>query len=65
MNEAEASVLKRIFWLYAAGWSVYRIATTLNAEGIRSKTGGLWRVSALRRILSNTSYMGVDYYGNT
>ena len=65
VNEAEARVVERIFRLCAAGWSVYRIATTLNAAGVRSKTGGLWRVSALRRILSNTSYMGVDYYGNT
>lgn len=65
VNEVEARVVEMIFRLCAAGWSVYRIATTLNAAGVRSKTGGLWRVSALRRILSNGSYMGVDYYGNT
>ena len=63
VNEVEAPVAVRIFRLYAEGWSMHRIAKTLNDEGIRSKTGVYWSVTTIRLMLSNTSYIGVDYYG--
>lgn len=63
VNATELPILKRIFRQYVEGWSMYRIAKTLNAEGIPSKTGVSWSVTAIRLILKNTSYIGVDYYG--
>ena len=63
VNEEEAKVVRRIFRLYAEGWSMFRIAKTLNAEGILSKTGVAWSVTVIKLMLSNESYIGVDYYG--
>ena len=63
VNATEKPILKRIFRQYVEGWSMYRIAKTLNAEGIPSKTGVSWSVTVIRLILSNTTYIGVDYYG--
>ena len=63
VNEEEAKVVKRIFRLYVEGWSMFRIAKTLNTEGIPSKTGVAWSVTVIRLMLSNESYIGVDYYG--
>ena len=63
MNEEEGEVVRRIFRLYAEGWSMFRIAKTLNVESIPSKTGVDWSVTVIRLMLSNESYIGVDYYG--
>ena len=63
VNEEEAKVVRRTFRLYAEGWSMFRIAKTLNAEGIPSKTGVAWSVTVIKLMLSNESYFGVDYYG--
>ena len=65
VNEAEARVLKRIFQQYNEGWSMYRIAKTLNEEGVPSKTGTSWSVVTIRGVLTNTSCVGIDYYGKT
>ena len=65
VNEEEAEVVKRIFRLYVEGWSMFRVAKKLNVEGIPSKSGVFWSVTALRGVLSHTSYIGVDYYGKT
>ena len=65
VNETEAAVVRRIFQLYVEGWSRFRIATQLNEEGIPSKKGVYWSSTALRGLLSNTSYIGIDYYGKT
>ena len=63
VNEEEAKVVRWIFRKYAEGWSLYRIATKLNNDGIPSKTGGGWWTNVVKGILENTSYIGVDYYG--
>ena len=65
VNEEEAKVVKRIFKLYVDGWSMYRIAKKLNQEGVPTKRGILWTGSGIRDVLSNTSYIGLDYYGKT
>ncbi|MDE2959665.1 MAG: recombinase family protein [Chloroflexota bacterium] len=65
VNEAEAAVVKRIFRLYVDGWSMYRISKQLNEEGIPTKTGVRWQGASIRDVLSNTSYIGIDYYGKT
>ena len=65
VNEVEAEVVVRVFSLYAEGVHMHRIVNKLNAEGVRTKTGEAWSRVALHRMLCNTSYIGVDYYGKT
>ena len=64
INLEEAPVVRRIFEEYDSGLSVYRIAKGLNADGIPTKRGGKWGAAAVRNILRNPSYVGIDYYGN-
>ena len=52
VSEEEAKVVRRIFRLYAEGWSMFRIAKTLNAEGIPSKTGVSWSVTVIKLMLA-------------
>ena len=70
VNEAQAVVVRRIFTDYANGLSPRKIAHTLNAEGIRTQNGGLWRDSTIygnrRRgtgILNNELYIGKLIWG--
>ena len=64
-SEVEAEVVVRVFGLYAEGLNMSRIVEVLNGEGVKTKTGKAWSRPGLHRMLSNTSYMGVDYYGKT
>ncbi|HYF06699.1 MAG TPA: recombinase family protein, partial [Acetobacteraceae bacterium] len=61
----QASVVQRIFRDYVAGLSPLAIARALNAEGIPSPRGGVWRDTAIRGrpcygdgILRNPIYVG-------
>ena len=65
VNEGEAVVVQRIFGQFDEGTSMSKIARMLNDEGVPSKRGGLWSATAIRRVLTNSSYIGVDYYGKT
>ena len=65
VNEEEAKVVKRIFKLYVDGRSMYGIGKKLNQEGVPTKRGVLWDGSGIRDVLSNTSYISLDYYGKT
>ena len=65
INEAQASVIQRIFRDYVAGKSAKRIATELNREGIVAPTGGTWGFSTINGnpkrgtgILNNELYIG-------
>ena len=64
-NEVEAEVVVRVFGLYAEGLNISGIVEMLNGEGVKTKTGKAWSRPGLHRMLSNTSYMGVDHYGKT
>ena len=65
VNEEESEVVRRIFGIYVDGWSMYRIAKKLNQEGVPTKRGMLWTGGGIRDVLSNTSYISLDYYGKT
>lgn len=69
INDAEASIVRRVFAEYVAGASPIAIASRLNREGVKSPRGGLWNASTLNGsrkrlngILSNTLYAGVMVY---
>jgi Recombinase/Resolvase, N terminal domain len=65
IDRAEAEIINRIYRLYAeAGYSMKRIAHTLNAEGVlapqpqKGRFSRSWCVSSVRHILLNTRYTG-------
>ena len=64
-DEAEAPVVKRVFDLYAEGLEVGEIVEKCNAEGVKMRTGKPWTHADIRKILTTTSYVGLDYYGKT
>ncbi|GJE45454.1 recombinase family protein [Methylobacterium soli] len=58
----QAEVVRRIFAERAAGLTLQRIADGLNASGIPSPAGGLWRAGAVHYIADNPKYQGhVEY----
>ncbi len=53
--EGEAATLARIQALYAADSNYERTARALNAEGAKTRSGGVWYPATLRRILLKTA----------
>ncbi len=51
IRPGESSVIDRMKELRADGLAVDKIATALNAEGIRSRTGGIWHPTSAYRVL--------------
>ncbi|WP_419893166.1 recombinase family protein [Oceanobacillus kimchii] len=55
----EAKIVEFIFKKYAYDkWGYYKIASTLNDQGIKTKKGKDWSINAIRTILSNQLYIG-------
>ncbi len=63
--DAEAEVVKKVFAWASEGVSLYQIAIRLNDTGIPTKNGHAWHPLTLKRMLTNMSYIGLDYYGKT
>jgi site-specific DNA recombinase len=63
--ESEAKVVQRMFEMMASGVSCFKIALTLNKENIPTKSGKKWEPRTVSRILRNTAYYGVTYFGQT
>lgn len=57
INEKEATIIKRIFSMYAGGSSYKDILATL--EGIPTKKGGIWSTNAISSVLNNDRYLGI------
>ena len=60
-----AEVVKNIFAWARQGVSLYQIALRLNDRDIPTKSGSAWHPLTVKRMLTNTSYIGLDYYGKT
>jgi site-specific DNA recombinase len=59
INEKEAVLVRRIFALFLKGYSPYKIANTLTAEGILSPgKKPKWNAATVRRMLENEKYKG-------
>lgn len=56
--DEEAKLVERIFNLYIEERSMPEVAFNLNQEGISTKTGNEWTRMAVRKILTNTIYVG-------
>lgn len=59
INQSQADTVRMIFNMYAEEkLGLRRIAAELNRLSIPSKTGGQWSAKTVRRIISNSVYMG-------
>lgn len=59
LNEKEAVIVRRIFALFLEGYSPYKIAKTLTADGILSPgKKPKWNAATVRRMLQNEKYKG-------
>jgi site-specific DNA recombinase len=63
--EREAKIVKRMFEMVANGDCCFKIARTLNAESIPSKSGKKWGARTINRIVRNPAYIGITYFGKT
>ena len=60
VNEDEAAVVRIIFDKYVnEGFGAQRIATYLNNQGYRARTGKMWHHASIRGIICNLTYTGV------
>lgn len=59
IDEAEASVVRRIYYMCIEGLSYYGIAKVLTDDGIKTPAGRrVWGYSVVKSILQNEKYMG-------
>lgn len=66
INEAEATIVRRIYREFVSGLSVTRICRGLEADGIPTKLGRKkWQHSVIESILTNEKYTGDAILGKT
>lgn len=65
INHDEAQIVQRLFSNYLAGISPEKTANQLNSEGLRSRGGGVFHGSVLRRMLENERYKGCQLLQKT
>ena len=63
-HSQEAPIVKRIFERFVETQSPKLIALELNQEGILPRTGNLWKVPYISRIISNRIYVGEIFYND-
>ena len=59
-----APLVRRIYTMYAEGWTIAEIIQQLNAEGLRTSTGGPFTKNSLRTVLTNEKYIGIYDFKN-
>ena len=62
VDEENAQTVRRIFRDFDAGTPIKRIATELNAEGIRTANGKLWDGRGVEYVLRNPFYIGTTHW---
>lgn len=58
VNKQEAVIVKEIFELFASGKGYKAIVNQLNKKGVRTKTGKLFTIGVVCKILKNPVYIG-------
>lgn len=61
----EAEVAKKIFRMVADGNGCFRVAQMLNEASVPSKAGKKWQARTVSRIVNNSAYCGMTYFGKT
>ena len=59
IDEKTAPAVKRIYEMYANGYTVKEICQELNSAGVKSSKGKMFSYNSLHRVLSNPLYIGV------
>jgi site-specific DNA recombinase len=66
VNEAEASVVRRVYEMYTVkGLSIGEITRRLNREGIAPRKASRWERSVVWGVLRNPAYRGLACFGKT
>lgn len=63
INEQEAHAINHIFELRAQGFGYKAIANIINATGCKTKKGNNFGIDAIRRIVHNKEYVGINTWG--
>jgi hypothetical protein len=70
--ESEAEVIRRIFEMFADGYSMWKVCVVLNRENVpltrtlkRGKKHGWWDRDTIKRMLHNEKYRGVNVWNQT
>jgi len=63
--DEQANIVRQVFLMRASGMQYRSIAGDLNKRGIRTANGAVFRTNTIKRMLKRTTYIGVDYYGQT
>lgn len=63
INENEANIVRRIFYLYISGKGYKAIAHQLNREGYKTKRKKEFSITSVRTILLNPTYAGFIRFG--
>lgn len=58
----EAAIVKEMFDLYADGFSLNFIQTSMRTKGVRGRRGDIMGQQTIARILKNESYIGIRKY---
>ena len=58
IDEQTAPTVRRIFSMYAEGYTIAEIAKQLNSEGLRTATGAEYSKNSFRNRLKNEKYVG-------
>lgn len=64
VKEDEAENVRQMFADCANGMLIKNIAASLNEKGSRTKTGALWTINRVSRILNNEKYCGIVRHGD-
>ena len=64
IDDDAAAVVREIFQRVIDGWALTDIMADLNHRGIRTKTGGPWRLQSFDKLLQNEQYTGVYKYAD-
>ena len=62
INEAEAAIVRRVFSLYAQGYSGGSIQKILTNDGIYTRNGYKFGITRLFYMITNESYIGTYHY---
>ncbi|MDD5546868.1 MAG: recombinase family protein [Candidatus Omnitrophica bacterium] len=62
VNSLEADIVREIFSFYLEHRSILYVTHKLNEDGIKTRKGGMWAPTSVRRILTNPCYYGEVVY---
>jgi site-specific DNA recombinase len=65
VHPANADRVREMFRWYVGGQSIRAIAKELHRRGDTAAEGGRWNISAVDKLLKQTAYTGLAYYGRT